>query len=166
MKKVICFIIALLTMPFVAQGETPNSAVQQTKIVTNCPYLKVSIVKCVANGKTVILEMKMTNMSGNDANDVSLYCVRDVIQAYDDQGNIYENGAVALKFANKEFVSSSGARYDFLADVPVRVTVRFEGVSTIAEALARVTIRFQDHDVLGLKYSTPITLRNIPITRQ
>ena len=87
MKKVICFIIALLTMPFVAQGETPNSAVQQTKIVTNCPYLKVSIVKCEANGKTVILELKMTNMSDNDANKVGLWGTGAIV--YDDQGNKY-----------------------------------------------------------------------------
>lgn len=134
---------------------------QQMRITTNSPYFKVSIVKCVANGKTVMLEMKMTNTSGEDANGVAMY---NGITVYDDQGNEYGDGNVGLKFANKEF-SNHFASHDFIADVPVKVTIKIEGVSTLAETLARVTIPLS-HGNLGLKADTPITLRNIPITRE
>ena len=133
------------------------------RITTNSPYFKVSVVKCVANGKTVMLEMKMTNTSGEDANDVGLHCWN--INVYDDQGNEYGEESVGLKFANKEFVVRSWTYHDFIADVPVKVIIRIEGVSTLAETLARVTIPFI-HNKLGLKEEAPITLRNIPITRE
>ena len=163
MKKLICLIITLLTMPCVVQGKTPNSAVQQTKIVTNCPYLKVSIVKCEANGKTVILELKMTNMSDNDANKVGLWGTGAIV--YDDQGNKYYRDNISMKFANMQF-TQSWIDYDFLADIPVKVAIKIDGVSTLAESLARVTIEILNDGGLGIKKETPITLRNIPITRQ
>ena len=142
---------------------TSIQAVQQMRITTNSPYFKVSIVKCVANGKTVMLEMNMTNTSGEDANRVGLDWNR-YVSVYDDQGNEYGGGRIELKFANKDF-RADGTFHDFIADVPVKVTIKIEGMSTLAETLARVTIPFS-HDRLGLNPDTPITLRNIPITRE
>lgn len=142
---------------------TSIQAVQQMRITTNSPYFKVSVVKCIANGKTVMLEMKMTNTSGEDANRVGLVW-NHFIGVYDDQGNSYGDGSIELKFANKDF-RAHDTFHDFIADVPVKVTIKIEGMSTLAETLARVTIPFS-HDRLGLKADTPITLRNIPITRE
>ena len=142
---------------------TSIQAVKQMRITTNSPYLNVSVVKCVANGKTVMLEMKMTNTSGEDANEVMQRSW--LIKVYDDQGNEYGRESVGLKFANKEFAVNKTTSHDFIADVPVKVIIRIEGVSTLAETLARVTIPFI-HNKLGLKEEAPITLRNIPITRE
>ena len=137
-----------------------SSSTPQMKITTNSPYMKVSITKCAANGKTVILEFKMINTSGEDANGVGLWAEKIVV--YDDQGNEYKAG---LKFANKEFNMYGWQAHDFIADIPIKVAIQVEGVSSAAESLARVTLPF-DHNKLGLKADSPITLRNIPITRE
>ena len=137
-----------------------SSSTPQMKITTNSPYMKVSITKCSANGKTLILEFKMINTSGEDANGVGLW--PDGIVVYDDQGNEYKAG---LKFANKEFKTGGWHEHDFIADIPIKVAIQVEGVSSAAESLARVTLPFE-HNKLGLKKDSPITLRNIPITRE
>lgn len=139
---------------------TSSSADPQMRIVTNSPYLKVSVTKCEANGKTVILEMKMTNTSGNDADGVRIFC--ENIKVHDDQGNVY---GATIKVANGQFTNWY-AQNDYLADVPVKVAIKIENVSTISESLARVTLAFENHGILGLNKETPVTLRNIPITRQ
>lgn len=139
---------------------TSSSADPQMKIVTNSPYLKVSVTKCEANGKTVILEMKMVNVSGNDADGVRIWAGN--IKVYDDQGNVY---GATIKVANGQFTDYM-VENDYLADVPVKVAIKIENVSTISESLARVTLAFDNHGILGLNRDTPVTLRNIPITRQ
>ena len=149
-----------IQMDFVDETESYSSADPQMKIVTNSPYLKVSVTKCEANGKTVILEMKMVNISGNDADHVRIWAGN--IKVYDDQGNVY---GATIKVANGQFTDYM-VENDYLADVPVKVAIKIENVSTIAESLARVTLAFDDHGILGLNRETPVTLRNIPITRQ
>lgn len=135
---------------------------QQMRIVTNNPNFKVKITRCAASGKTVLLELMITNVSGNDAENVT--CRRGAIEAYDEQGNVYGDRNVTIKFANQQFTDWHSWNYTLLADVPVKLTLKIEGVATQAEMLSRVTIPFR-HDGLGLKFDTPVTLRNIPISR-
>lgn len=180
MKKtlVLCAVCAAMTMSASAEKTTSNEAVQTSsasvsetqqlpmKIITNCPNIRIKVTKCVASGKTVMLTFKMTNVSGNDAENVYVIKYRDAGNVYDDQGNIYDD--LSLKYANNDFRTyyfPSGFNFTLLADVPVTFTLKIEGVSTSAEYLARVDLQC-NHSGLGLKTETPITLRNIPINRE
>lgn len=147
-------------------GSSSGQGTQPMRIVTNNPYIKVNVTKCVANGKTVMLEFKLTNTSGNDAANVGISIGRSDcgINVYDDQGNEYSERALALKYANKQFETWAGS-YTLLADVPAKFTLKIDGVSTSAESFARIVLPFE-HNGLGLKIDTPITLRNIPINRE
>lgn len=134
---------------------------QQMRIVTNNPNLKVRITRCVASGKTVLLDLVFTNVSGNDAEGIFVVesSRSNGRKVYDDQGNSYSS---VFKSANNDFRDRSWMT--LLADVPVKATLRIENVSTNAEMLARVTIPLE-HNGLGLELDTPVTLRNIPISR-
>lgn len=183
MKKtlVLCAVCAAMTMSVHAEktvsGETTLTSLesasasisetqqQPMKIVTNCPNIRVNVTKCVANGKTVMLTFVMTNVSGNDAEEVVFDGPR--VKAYDDQGNEYPSYNIYLKYANRDFDNCSARpmHYTLLADVPVTFTFKFEGISTSAEYIARITLPCE-HDGLGMRLGTPITLRNIPINRE
>ena len=180
MKKtlVLCAVCAAMAMSVHAEKITSDEAVQTSsasasvsetqqqpmKIVTNCPNIRINVKKCVANGKTVMLTFKMTNVSGNDAEYVGIYLDRNGAGAYDDQGNEYGERSLSLKYANRDF-RYTGLECTLLADVPATFTLKIEGVSTSAEYLARVTIPCH-HNGLGMKLETPITMRNIPINRE
>lgn len=147
-----------------ASNSVSSQETQPMRIVTNCPYIKVNITRCEASGKTVMLEFKMSNTSGNDAEGVQ-FSVGGV-KVYDDQGNEYNAayGAISMKYANQQFRTGVDS-YTILADVPAKFTLKIDGVSTSAESIARLTLPLY-HNGLGLKTDAPVTMRNIPINRE
>ena len=145
-------------------GSSSGQGTQPMRIVTNCPYIKVNVTRCEASGKTVMLEFKVNNTSGNDAENVQ-FRVGEV-KVYDDQGNEYNAayGAISMKYANQQFRTGYDS-YTILADVPAKFTLKIDGVSTSAESIARLTLPLE-HNGLGLKIDAPLTMRNIPINRE
>lgn len=146
---------------------TTNSAYTQEdgiKIVTGHPDLKLQIKRCAASGKTVVIDMIITNKSGSDfrgaINENSIY--HGSSRLYDSEGNSYENTS-QVKVGNKEY--SSSCSYMFISDIPVKVQLKTPNVSTTAESFVRVDLKFQSN-ALGLKDDHFIVIRNIPISRE
>jgi hypothetical protein len=144
-----------------------NSAYTQEdgiKIVTGHPDLKIQIKRCAASGKTVIIDMVITNKSGNDIETMIHETNCNGSSFYDSDGNSYESyGSSEVKVGNKPF--SRGARYTFINDIPVKVQLKIPNVATTAELLARVDFMFWC-DALGLGCNHKVVIRNIPISRE
>ncbi len=134
------------------------------KIITGHPDLKFQIKRCAASGKTVIIDMIITNKSGNDIETMIHETNCGGSNIYDSDGNSYESyRSSEVKVGNKPF--SYGTRYTFITDVPVKVQLKIPNVSTTAESLARVDFRFWC-DALGLGCDHKVVIRNIPISRE
>ena len=137
------------------------------QIETGSPDLTIKVKRCAASGKTVLIDMLITNNSEGDVEAMMHWtnCVSDVY--YDSEGNVYGDGfeeVSQVKIGNKPFAAG---RVDvkLVSGVPVKVQVRVTGVSSEAEAFAKIDFPFWADD-LGLDCHHKISLRNVPITRQ
>ena len=142
--------------------------VPPTKIVTGHADFSIKITRCVAEGSTVLIDMVLLNKSERDieAHLETTNCATTTV--YDSEGNIYEspdiyNPTIFLKVANQPF--RMGVVHGFLSGVPVTAQLKINGVSTVAEYIARIDFPLWI-DEFGLNCSHKAILRNIPITRE
>ena len=137
------------------------------KIVSNHPDFMINVKRCAASGKTVILDLVLSNTGTQDVEKLVAYggyCFgKTPTEAYDIEGNIYDDDKVVIKLANAANYSNEQS-VDLLPDVPVKMSIKVEGVSTTAEAFARVKLAFKCNK-WGLSPDKPAIIRNIPITR-
>ena len=149
--------------PTAAPTTTPTTtgAFDGVKIVTGHPDFKITVNRCVANDKTVLLELTVINATENDEEIYAPAGYRDV-KFYDDLGNIYEGGGIKVKLANREY-TNYGDGIKFLANLPVKLSYMINDVSLKATsiALADLLISVKGLNVSGDK----VKLRNIPIQR-
>ena len=134
------------------------------KIITGHPDLKVKVNRCAASGNIVIVDLTFTNMNEKDAEGQSgptLYSgLPCEAVAFDNQGNKFP---IKFKVSNEKDYGVWG-KIPLLSEIPVKVSLRIEGVPESSEFIARLNLNF-DCPVLGLKPSDKIQIRNVPITR-
>ena len=162
MKKILFILMAMMVIG--VQNISAQDA--PMKIVTNHPDFNIKVKRCAASGKTVILDLILTNEGTNDVENVWVYGGwSNHSEAYDDQGNIYQNDAIAVKVANrKEYSCGDTGRFNIPTGVPMRLSVRIDGVPTAAESIARFKL-FVNCSAWNLNDEKPVLFRNIPITR-
>ena len=135
------------------------------KIVTNHPDFKIKVQRCAASGKTVILDLILTNEGVNDVENVRVHGGFEYAEVYDDQGNIYQGDAIAVKVANRtEFRLNNTDRFHILTGVPMRLSIRIDGVPASAESIARLKLPVTA-EAWNLNWDKPVIFRNIPISR-
>jgi hypothetical protein len=166
MKKILFILMAIFAFGFqnVSAQDTP------LKIVTGHPDLKVKIKRCAASGKTIILDLIVTNEGARDVERFALLGspAWDRGEAYDDEGNIYREsngGKILLKVTNGTSFESHTSDFRLLSGVPMRVSIKIENFSTSATTIAYLKLGV-DCEELGLgDHNKSITFRNIPISR-
>lgn len=161
MKKFlsILFVFFASTMVIMAQNVKPM------KIVTNNPDFKIKVTRCVASGKSLVIDMLLYNNSTTDyylhLNSNSNTHDHWGMLLYDDEGNVYGGAA---KFANGEYTSWNDVPFVMLADVPTKLSLRFEGISVSTESVVKLVLPITCKK-WGLSENIPVVLRNIPISR-
>lgn len=154
-------LLFILTTLFVFGWQAVNAQEKPIKIVTGHPDFKMKVTRCASSGKTVVLDMVITNLSDNDIDDFRVHGSSYATKVYDDQGNIYEND-ISVKIANKEYTTGCHA-IKLVSGVPFKFSIMIPNVSIQAETLVLV-----EPDVYCTAWKITkdvVKLRNIPITR-
>ena len=161
MKKIL-----LIMMAMFAFGIQNVSAQDAIKIVTNHPDFKIKVKRCAASGKTVIIDLVLNNTGTNDVEGLEAFGGGNLSEAYDDEGNIYQDNNLKVKVANRQNLEKYGSgRFNIPAGVPMKLSVSIEGVPQSAESIARLKLHIKC-DAWGLGYPDKfVKINNIPITR-
>lgn len=164
MKKILLILVAMFAFSF--QSANAQDGI---KIVTNHPDFKIKVKRCAASGKTVIIDLILTN---NGTNDVENFQGKgggwgnpqDPV-AYDDEGNIYSGDKLMVKVANREIYDKYGSgEFNIPVGVPIKYSIKLDGVSQSAERIARLKLVFY-YGGWGLDEKKPVRISNIPISR-
>ena len=161
MKKIL-----LILMVIFAFGIQNVSAQDGIKIVTNHPDFKIKVKRCAASGKTVVIDFILNNTGTNDVEGLEAYG-GNKSEAYDDEGNIYQNNNLRVKVSNRQNYEQYGSgRFNIPAGVPMKLSVSIEGVPQSAESIARLKLLI-NCDAWGIGYSSDkyVKISNIPISR-
>ena len=153
--------MALLAITFQGlQAQAP------LKIVTNHPDFKINVKRCAASGKTVIIDLILTNEGATDVEEIEgAGGCYDGTEAYDNDGNIYQGDAIKVRVANRQNYTCSGCgRFKIPVDVPMRFSICIENVPVSTESFARLTLRFECKK-WGLNGEKLVKISNIPISR-
>ena len=161
MKKFIFTMMALLAITFQGlQAQAP------LKIVTNHPDFKINVKRCAASGKTVIIDLILTNEGATDVEEIEGFggCWEGT-EAYDNDGNIYQENTVKVRVANRTNYDCSGCgKFKIPVDVPMRYSICLENVPVSTESIARLTLRFECKK-WNLNREKLVKISNIPISR-
>lgn len=158
-------------MSYSSSGSDAYAGTQQSdrgaiRIVTGHPDLKVKVRRCEASGNTLFIDLTLTNVGTSDVKAVVQGGVGrsdDHTEVVDDQGNIYK--ATKIKVANSNEYIYYQQEFSLITDVPVKLSVRVDGVPESSEAVARLLLNLWSMP-LGLEYGHTIQVRNIPISRE
>lgn len=135
------------------------------KIVTNHPDFKINIKRCVASGKTVIIDLILTNEGATDVENILGWGGSRDTEAYDDEGNIYQYNAIKVRVANRTDYSIGNSGYFKIpTGVPMRYSICIENVPLSVESIARLNLLFECPK-WGLDNKKPVKISNIPISR-
>lgn len=138
------------------------------KIVTNHPDFKIKVKRCAASGKTVVLDLTLSNVGANDIEGITAYgngrWTWSYAEAYDDEGNIYGRENIKVKVANKPDYRGESGEFNIPVGVPIRLSIQINNVAPTAESLARFKIVFTC-TAWGLNGDKPVKISNIPISR-
>jgi len=149
-------------MAMFAFGLQNVSAQDGIKIITGHPDFKLKVTRCVANGKTVVLDMIVTNLGDSDVSQFKVHGSAYATKVYDDQGNIYDRN-INVKIANKQYTEGA-YEIKLVAGVPTKYSIMIDDVSPQAETLVLV-----EPDIWVPAWKTnlnTVKIRNIPITRE
>lgn len=165
MKKILLILVTVFA--FGIQNVSAQDA--PLKIVTNHPDFKIKIKRCAASGKTVVLDLILNNEGVNDVNGVMAFGGQgrwtwSCAEAYDDEGNIYQNENIKIKVANRPNYSGETGEFNIPTGVPIKLSLQFNYFSTSAESIARLKLVFLC-DPWGLNGDKPVKFSNIPISR-
>lgn len=166
MKKFLLILVAI----FAFGWQNVNAQNAPLKIVTNHPDLTVKVKRCVASGKTLVIDLIASNTGSDDINDFCIlprYCV-----AYDDEGNVYQ--AIGAKIANQQQYTFQLAVYDeatmstkILPGIPCKMSLIIKDFSIEATSigLLQVGVKCEQLNLNGFKEDQRVKIRNIPVTR-
>ena len=160
MKKIL---LILMTM-FAFGVQNVNAQDAPLKIVTNHPDFNIKVKRCAASGKTVVLDLILKNEGTNDVevNDVVVW--GKYSEAYDDEGNIYQEDNLKVKVANRKQYERTSGSFKIPTGVPMRLSIQINEVSTSAESIARLSL-LVDCPAWGLNSNKKVKFSNIPISR-
>lgn len=162
MKKIL-----LIMMAIFAFGIQNVSAQDGIKIVTNHPDFKVKVKRCVASGKTVIIDLTLNNVGAIDVENLNVWGGDRGTEVYDDEGNIYQGRCIKVKVANKPEYTSGHYEFNIPAGVPIRLSVSIDGVPQAAESIARLKMcLYCKAWSVGCDFDKPLRISNIPISRE
>lgn len=161
MKKFLLLLMAMFAFGF----QNVNAQDAPLKIITNHPDFKIKVKRCAASGKTVVLDLILTNEGVNDIENIEISGGIYGTEAYDDDGNIYQQDAIKVKVANRKEYSGGGTgTFNIPTGVPIRLSLQFSDVSNAAQSIARLKIN-ANCKAWGLNHDKPIKINNIPISR-
>ena len=124
---------------FIALGFQAISAQEiPIKIVTGHPDFKLKVTRCVASGKTVVVDMVVTNLGDNDVERFKVHGSGYATKAYDDQGNIYDSD-INVKIANKPYTTGAH-EIKLVSGVPTKYSIMISNVSLQAESLVLIEL--------------------------
>ena len=160
MKKILLIMTAMLAFAIQSlQAQAP------LKIVTNHPDFKIKVQRCAASGKTVIIDLILTNEGATDVEDILGWGGSRGSEAYDDEGNIYQQNAIKVRVANRPRYSDYNSdNFKIPVGVPMKFSICIENVPVSAESIARLNLHF-DCKIWGLNDNKPVKISNIPISR-
>ena len=159
MKKILLILMAMF-----AFGLQNASAQDGIKIVTNHPDFDIKVKRCVASGKTVIIDLILNNEGTNDVT-VSSVIAGNYSVAYDDEGNIYQKGNLCVKVANRNQYTAYTDEFMIPTGVPMKTSIQINNVSPSAENIARLSLCILC-SAWGLNEHKLVKFSNIPITRK
>jgi hypothetical protein len=161
MKKILLTLMAIFAFGL----QNINAQDAPLKIVTNHPDFNIKVKRCAASGKTVVLDLILTNEGANDVETVEVKGGRGYSEAYDNEGNIYQGNKIKVKVANRNEYSEYGTGdFSIPTGVPMKVSINIEGVPQAAESIARLKLVVHCN-VWGLNNLKPVRFSNIPIAR-
>ena len=160
MKKILLILTAMFALVIQSlQAQAP------LKIVTNHPDFKIKVQRCAASGKTVIIDLILTNEGATDVEDVLGWGGSRDTEAYDDEGNIYQYNAIKVRVANRPNYNDYNSKdFKIPVGVPMKYSICIENVPLSAESIARLSLHF-DCQKWGLNGSKLVKISNIPISR-
>lgn len=152
--------MAMLTFAFQGlQAQAPM------KIVTNHPDFKIKVKRCAASGKTVVIDLILTNEGATDVEEIEGNGGCWGSEAYDNDGNIYQGETIKVRVANRQHYScQSSGRFKIPVDVPMRFSILIENVPASTESIARLSLLFVCGK-WGLNDQKLVKFTNIPISR-
>ncbi len=161
MKKFLFLMVAMLAISIQGlQAQAP------LKIVTNHPDFKINVKRCAASGKTVIIDLILTNEGATDVEDIDCNggCWGGT-EAYDNDGNIYQGDAINVRVANRtNYDCRDCGKFKIPVDVPMKFSVCIENVPVSTESIARLSLHFVC-EKWGLDRNKLVKISNIPISR-
>ena len=138
------------------------------RIVTGHPDFKVKVTRCVASGRSVIMDLLFQNVGANDVKDVTVIGSYNAgSEAYDSEGNIYggNDSDIEIKIANAPgYDCHETSRFYIPTDVPIKCSVRFNGVPENVESIARL-ILIVNCPAWGIGWDNRLKISNVPISR-
>lgn len=161
-KLLFSFLVIAMLAVFIAPPSA-NAQQRNMTIVTNHPDFSVKVTRCVASGKTVVIDMILENLGTDDVElkfgDSETYFTSG--RAWDDQGNEHY---LYYKYANDDGYKfyTWGA---LIAGIKTRLSIRLENIPTDSETIAKLQMDIRC-DQWGLGKDKPVIIRFIPITRQ
>lgn len=124
------------------------------------------MTRCVASGKTVIIDMTLNNVGDTDVEGLNVWGGARS-EAYDDEGNIYKAKSIKIKVANYKDYTTNSYSFNIPAGVPMKLSVSIDGVSQSAESIARLKIcLYCKAWTVGCDFDKPLRISNIPISRE
>ena len=154
-----------LLMAMIAFGFQSVNAQDGMKIVSNHPDFKIKVKRCAASGKTVIIDLVLTNEGATDVEKIEGGGGYWDSEAYDDEGNIYQYGDVKVRVANREEYEKNGCgEFKIPVGVPMKFSISLENVPASAESIARLSLVFKC-EKWNLNDDKPVKISNIPISR-
>ena len=156
MKKVLFLLMAMFAFGF----QSVNAQDNPMSVSTGNPDVKVKVLRCVASGDNVYIDMTITNMTGED---FEVYAVakgngcNTII--YDDEGNEYDSERVKIRFGTDEYETGHSYK-NIIADVPMKFTIMVSKVPQKTQYFS-VVRPFMECGKVPFK----IQIKNLPITR-
>lgn len=161
MKKILLILMAMFAFGL-------QSVNAQMKIVSGHPDFKVKVSRCVASGKSVIMDLVFQNIGSNDVQDVTVIgSYNGASEAYDSEGNIYkgQDTDIEIKIANAPgYDCHESSRFLIPTDVPIKCSVRINGVPNNAESISRLLL-IVNCPAWGIGWDNKLKITNVPISR-
>lgn len=130
------------------------------KIQSPLPDLAVQVQRCMASSSKVIIDLMVTNYSGDTT--IDFYPYNNIV--IDDQGQQY---GMQVCVANGEWHSATSAAALFPTDVPIKVSIQISDIPESVQVLRRINLYLSCHSLnLRGTSSEPIKLFNVPIVRR
>lgn len=134
------------------------------KVVSPHPDLEIEMTRCIASGKTVVIDFVLTN-HGSDTEICLAGGEGTTSKVYDDEGNVYSYNNVLISVAGSNLTSSWTRNLIYPTDVPIKCRMQIEKVEESVLNFSRINL-VGDCNSMGLNRDKPILFHNVPITRE